>query len=755
MAAAFMSSSQVIENIHEQLICAICLERFTNPKFLACLHTFCSQCLHRISNQEPTTCIVCPKCRKETPIPEKGIDQLPINFFINNMLDVVQYKFEEIKKEKRKGLKCEQCHDNDNSTSRCVECDVMLCGSCIAEHKRSRATMEHRVVSIDEDDFGIGQSLDNYTLAFCKYHTKNVIKYFCNTCDEAVCRVCTILEHREHQFVYPKEAIPQQKPIIENLLEETKTHIPKLGNTLTEVRGMQQTLKECKQGLISEINAKTQARIDAILVAKDSILEQLTSIYERKQKILSLQQDGVELELGKISGCCSFAENVLEFGNEVEILQIKSTLQALNKMSVNLEPEEDDTIQYVCNSDSIQAVMASLGSIQASQTFASLSYAEGDGFESARVGVVASITLHARDRHGHKKVGGDRVKAELTSPEEVKQQLHVEDNNDGTYLITFTPEVNGKHTLQILIQDKPIKDSPFQVSVINRREYSEVGSSVMKFGQYGSKRREFKSPFGVACDKDGFVYVADSYNHRIQIFGPRGEFVNLFGSHGDRKGEFNCPTDVAIDPDNRLIVCDNGNNRIQVFTRAGGIINKFGREGIKGGNFKSPWGVTVSPSSREIVVADTDNHRIQIFTKEGKFVMKFGSQGERAGQFNSPCYVAVNSDNENILVADSKNHRIQIFDQRGKFIQMFGGHGQGEGQFNHPRGLSMDIAGNIIVSDMGNHRLQVLTYAGKLIKIIGSEGNGDGQLSFPESVAVTPNGYVVVSDLSNNRIQVF
>lgn len=430
-----MSSSQVIENIHEQLICAICLERFTNPKFLACLHTFCSQCLHRISNQEPTTCIVCPKCRKETPIPEKGIDQLPINFFINNMLDVVQYKFEEIKKEKRKGLKCEQCHDNDNSTSRCVECDVMLCGSCIAEHKRSRATMEHRVVSIDEDDFGIGQSLDNYTLAFCKYHTKNVIKYFCNTCDEAVCRVCTILEHREHQFVYPKEAIPQQKPIIENLLEETKTHIPKLGNTLTEVRGMQQTLKECKQGLISEINAKTQARIDAILVAKDSILEQLTSIYERKQKILSLQQDGVELELGKISGCCSFAENVLEFGNEVEILQIKSTLQALNKMSVNLEPEEDDTIQYVCNSDSIQAVMASLGSIQASQTFASLSYAEGDGFESARVGVVASITLHARDRHGHKKVGGDRVKAELTSPEEVKQQLHVEDNSKCFYQI--------------------------------------------------------------------------------------------------------------------------------------------------------------------------------------------------------------------------------------------------------------------------------------------------------------------------------
>ncbi len=424
-----MSSAQVIEQIHEQLVCAVCLERFTNPKFLQCLHTFCSQCLHRMSNQQPITSITCPTCREETPIPEKGIEELPINFFINNMLDVVQYKFEEIKKEKRKGLKCEQCQDNDNASSRCIECDVMICGTCIAEHKRTRGTLEHRIMPLDEDDLGNGQSLDNYTLAFCKYHTRNVIKYFCNTCDEAVCRVCTILEHREHQFVYPKEAIPQQKPIIEKLLDETKTHLPKLKKTLTEVQRMTITLKECKKGIINEINAKTQARVDALMVAKEAILEQLNSIYERKQKILSLQQDGVELELGKISGCCSFAENVLEFGNEVEILQIKSRLQTLNEMCVNLEPEEDDTIQYACNSDSIQMVMASLGSIQASQTFASLSYAEGEGFESARVGVPASITVHARDRHGDKKVGGDRVRAEMVSPEDVKQDLSIEDNS--------------------------------------------------------------------------------------------------------------------------------------------------------------------------------------------------------------------------------------------------------------------------------------------------------------------------------------
>lgn len=752
---ATASSSQVIENIHEQLICAICLDRFTEPKFLACLHTFCCQCLHKITNQQPRDNVTCPTCREETKIPEDGLDKLKTNFFVNSMLDLVQLKIEEIKKEKKKGEKCEQCQEHDNAISRCIECDLVLCGSCIADHKRGRTTLDHRIISMEEEEYSDRQSLDKYTLTFCRYHTRNVIKYFCNTCDEAVCRVCTILEHREHQFVYPKEAMPQQKPIIEELLVQTKKHIPVLKSTIRDITSMQGTLKDCRASIVSEINAKTQARIDALLLSKDKLIGDLDRVYTAKQKTLSLQSDGVELELGKITGCCSFADNVLKFGNEVEILQIKSRLQELNKLSIKLDPEEDDSIQYIADVDPALNTIDCLGKISSSQTFASLSYAEGDGLETPRVGIETSIVVHAQNRHGKKCTGSDRVEATLILPDETRKVMTAEDNDDGTYTISFVPDVSGKHLLQITMQEKPIRGSPFKIVVINRREYNEVGTSLFKFGQYGSKRREFKSPFGVASDLEGFIYVADSYNHRVQTFGPRGEFVHMFGSHGDRKGEFNCPTDVAVSPNNRLVVCDNGNNRVQVFGRNGNFIAKFGREGAKNGHFKSPWGITVSTISREIIVADTDNHRIQIFTAEGKFVMKFGSHGDRAGQFNSPCYVAVNPENEHVLVSDSKNHRIQIFDRRGKFIQLFGVQGQQDGQFNHPRGLSMDIANNVIVSDMGNHRLQILTYSGKMVKCIGSEGNGDGQLSFPESVAVTPNGYIIVSDLSNNRIQVF
>ena len=118
---------KVIEQINEQLMCAICLERLTSPLFLQCLHTFCSQCLHRIVNNDPTPIITCPTCRAETQLPEKGVDYLMPNFFVTQMLDLVQQKSEELKKEIRENKKCTACDNTktaDIATSRCIDCSM-------------------------------------------------------------------------------------------------------------------------------------------------------------------------------------------------------------------------------------------------------------------------------------------------------------------------------------------------------------------------------------------------------------------------------------------------------------------------------------------------------------------------------------------------------------------------------------------------------------------------------------------------------
>ena len=76
---------------------------------------------------------------------------------------------------------------------------------------------------------------------------------------------------------------------------------------------------------------------------------------------------------------------------------------------------------------------------------------------------------------------------------------------------------------------------------------------------------QFVRPQGVCVDQEGNIIVADSRNHRIQIFQPNGNFLCSFGSHGHALGHLDRPSGICVTPDGLIVVVDFGNNRIQVF----------------------------------------------------------------------------------------------------------------------------------------------------------------------------------------------
>ena len=60
---------------------------------------------------------------------------------------------------------------------------------------------------------------------------------------------------------------------------------------------------------------------------------------------------------------------------------------------------------------------------------------------------------------------------------------------------------------------------------------------MFKFGNEGVKNGELKSPKGVAYSSKGYIIVADSENHRVQMFNEDGRFLRAFGSHGGQEGK--------------------------------------------------------------------------------------------------------------------------------------------------------------------------------------------------------------------------
>lgn len=245
------------------------------------------------------------------------------------------------------------------------------------------------------------------------------------------------------------------------------------------------------------------------------------------------------------------------------------------------------------------------------------------------------------------------------------------------------------------------------------RSYTWDMMFIDKWGSAGSAPGEFHEPRGVAIDGDGNVIVADAANHRVQktavgtsTFLQRpGEPVLAFGTHGNADGQFNRPTGVAVDASGNILVADTENHRIQKFDPKGKFLAAWGARGSGDGMFFLPSYVAVA-SNGNIYVSDSGNNRIQVLDAKGKYLSTIGSIGSRPGYFAEPKGLAFDAAGD-LWVVDRRNHRLQKFAKDGRSLGVFGSQGPGNDQFSYPEDLAFDSGGRLYVTDGMNGRIQV------------------------------------------------
>ncbi|CAO4371346.1 unnamed protein product [Caenorhabditis nigoni] len=211
-----------------------------------------------------------------------------------------------------------------------------------------------------------------------------------------------------------------------------------------------------------------------------------------------------------------------------------------------------------------------------------------------------------------------------------------------------------------------------------------------KFGEFGVMEGQFTEPSGVAVNGQGDIVVADTNNHRIQVFDKDGRFKFQFGECGKRDGQLLYPNRVAVNrtTGNFVVTERSPTHQIQVYNQYGQFLRKFGANILQ-----HPRGVCVDNKGR-IIVVECKVMRVIIFDMFGNILRKFSCS--RYLEF--PNGVCTNDKNE-ILISDNRAHCIKVFSYEGQYLRQIGG----EGVTNYPIGVGINSLGEVVVADNHNN----------------------------------------------------
>ncbi len=242
-------------------------------------------------------------------------------------------------------------------------------------------------------------------------------------------------------------------------------------------------------------------------------------------------------------------------------------------------------------------------------------------------------------------------------------------------------------------------------------KFAPDGQPLLAWGEKGDGPGQFNEPWGIAVDREGFVYVADTWNHRIQKFDADGKFVTqwghavMTGGQLTEPGGFFGPRAIAIDKEGFVYVTDTGNKRVQKFTPDGQFVAQYGGAGVNPGQFDEPVGIAIGPDG-SIYVADTWNQRVQVFDAQFTYLREWPIEGWYSESVVNKPYIAVDGRNR-VYVTDPENYRVIVFNAEGNVLVVFGQYGMDMTSFAMPNGIALDNKGNIYVADADNHRILV------------------------------------------------
>merc|ERR1719427_2432732 len=483
---------------------------------------------------------------------------------------------------------CTGCKSASPAVANCFSCSSLLCANCVIAHQLMVAFEGHHVTNL-----GQGK-----------------------------------MESREPTLI---QAQTGSIDAVRRMVKEAKKKLNELRKTIKSVDYSSSRLSSQYDKAMGEVDETFNFYMSMLTERKLDVTKEIEKLYSTKQVALSVFGQKIHESTDKIEQMVTFTDKLLQSASTKDVLLFQSSLESRMSHLVTSLPQLDlaNTVQleFISNFQAIQVGVRNQFGYIKSGSESGVSLAKQPPISRPPTGI--STSHNSSFQLLTNSVMSGLTKS--TSPVPVLAAGTAAVTRDFVNPLASLDFQNN--FLAFPQQDTSYghQSSPLEIlenlSLLASGSSMGASSSDMLTAELASLSNSV--PLTMSTNTSLATPVPSApivYPPKAQIRRQKMIYHCKFGEFGILEGQFTEPSGVAVTEDNEIIVADTNNHRIQVFDKDGNFKFQFGEVGKRDGQLLYPNRVAVVASSGDIVVTErSPTHQVQIFTKYGQFIRKFGA----------------------------------------------------------------------------------------------------------------------------------
>ena len=326
--------ADTIRNELEKLLeCSVCLDTFTDPLCLPCMHTFCAKCIKEYVQKSQTEGneineFNCPTCRCRVDIPEGGVERLPKHLFVNNLKEVITLT-------SKSETKCDYCVAEGIETLatwRCIDCCISLCDKSKDAHDHVyRTSKTHQVLKIFDWKQSDISGICSQNKEFCSRHEKKSLKFYCSKCDTSICQTCHTLYHADHKCRDIAQVAEEMKHVIQESIKNIARLIKMKENDIKKLTECNDRLTSCDDVTVKTIRDQKAIWLQYVTECFDVIEENVAVISNESRKIIDMSINSLKLDISSLENSNQMGKAIHRYGRNAEKVESSKRFLAIIK----------------------------------------------------------------------------------------------------------------------------------------------------------------------------------------------------------------------------------------------------------------------------------------------------------------------------------------------------------------------------------------------------------------------------------------